>query len=166
MRDTICLQCAFLKNCGRYDICLRQHVVAAAGPSPFKVGDNQRPEQTMSGVRKPLPESSVPGGNLTRGSRRNQLRRGHGSPPVLSEVPHELSIPLRAPKSANGPRSNSFRPDSPSTTNLPRGRKTQPAPSPRRTWSVPDASSKPQLNLNDAQKRRKEAKTPRGTHHG
>ena len=54
---------------------------------------------------------------------------------------------LRTPKSANGPRSNSFRPDSPSTTNLPRGRKTQPSPSPHRTWSVPDASSKPQLNL-------------------
>ena len=54
---------------------------------------------------------------------------------------------LRTPKSANGPRSNSFRPDSPSTTNLPRGRKTQRAPSPHRTWSVPDASSKPQLNL-------------------
>ena len=35
---------------------------------------------------------------------------------------------MRTPKSANGPRSNSFRPDSPSTTNLPRGRKTQPAP--------------------------------------
>ena len=32
---------------------------------------------------------------------------------------------LRTPKSANGPRSNSFRPDSPSATNLPRGRKTQ-----------------------------------------
>ena len=74
---------------------------------------------------------------------------------------------LRTPKSANGPRSNSFRPDSPSTTNFPRGRKTQPAPSPHRTWSVPDASSKPQLNLhnigsafgqtatNDAQKRQK-----------
>ena len=28
---------------------------------------------------------------------------------------------LRTPKSANGPRSNSFRPDSPSTTNLPTG---------------------------------------------
>ena len=82
----------------------------------------------MSGVRKPSPESSVPGENLTRGSRRNQLRRGHGSPPVLIEVPHELSIPMRTPKSANSPRSNSFRPDSPSTTNLPRGRKTQPAP--------------------------------------
>jgi len=35
---------------------------------------------------------------------------------------------MRTPKSANGPRSNSFRPDSPSTTNLPRGRKTQTAP--------------------------------------
>ena len=35
---------------------------------------------------------------------------------------------LRTPKSANGPRSNSFRPDSPSTTNLPQGRKTQPDP--------------------------------------
>ena len=54
---------------------------------------------------------------------------------------------MRTPKSANGPRSNSFRPDSPSTTNLPRGRKTQPSPSPHRTWSVPDASSQPQLNL-------------------
>ena len=53
---------------------------------------------------------------------------------------------LRTPKSANGPRSNSFRPDSPSAVNLPRGRKTQPSPSPHRTWSVPDASSQPQLN--------------------
>ena len=35
---------------------------------------------------------------------------------------------MRTPKSANGPLSNSFRPDSPSTTNLPRGRKTQTAP--------------------------------------
>ena len=144
--NTICLHCAFIKG-ARFGICLRKHVVAATGPSPFKVGDNQRPERTMSGVRKPPPESSVPGENLTRGSRRNQLRRGHGSPPVLSEVPHELSIPMRTPKSANGPRSNSFRPDSPSTTNFPRGRKTQPSPSPHRTWSVPDASSGPQLNL-------------------
>ena len=44
---------------------------------------------------------------------------------MLSEVPHELSIPMRTPKSANGPCSNSFRPDSPSTTNFPRGRNTQ-----------------------------------------
>ena len=86
----ICLHCAFMKG-ARFDICLRKHVVAATGPSPFKVEDNQRPKRTMSGVRKPSPESSVPGENLTGGSRRNQLRRGHGSPPVLSEVPHELS---------------------------------------------------------------------------
>ena len=30
----------------------RKHVVAATRLSPFKVGDNQRPERTMSGVRK------------------------------------------------------------------------------------------------------------------
>ena len=47
---------------------------------------------------------------------------------------------LRTPKSANGPRSNSFRPDSPLTTTFNQGRKTQPSPSPHRTWSVPDAS--------------------------
>ena len=148
--------------CGKYDMptmrlykrialdlisACREHVVAATGSSPFKVRDNQRPERTMSGVRKSSPESSVPDNSLTWGSRRNQLRRGHGSPPVLSEVPHEPSIPMRTPKSANGPRSNSFRPDSPSTTTCPRGRKTQPAPSPHRTWSVPDASSQPPLNL-------------------
>ena len=33
--------------------------------------------------------------------------------------------PLRTPKSANGPRKNSFRLDSPSHDNLPRGLKTQ-----------------------------------------
>ena len=32
---------------------------------------------------------------------------------------------MRTPKSANGPRSNSFRPDSPLTTTFNRGRKTQ-----------------------------------------
>ena len=66
--------------------------MAATRPSPFKVGDNQRPERTMSGVRKTSPESSVPGDNLNRGSRRNQLRRGHGSPPVLSEVFSSLAF--------------------------------------------------------------------------
>ena len=30
----------------------RKHVVVATGSSPFKVGDNQRPERTMSGVAK------------------------------------------------------------------------------------------------------------------
>ena len=110
----------------------RKHVVAATRPSPFKVGDNQRPERTMSGVRKPSPESSVPGENLDRGRRRNQFWRGYRSPSV---------------QSANGPRKNSFRPDSHLTTTFNQGRKTQPSPSPHRTWSVPDASSTPKLNL-------------------
>ena len=51
MGNTICLHCAFMKG-ARFDICLRKHVVAATGPSPFKVGDNQRPERTMSGATK------------------------------------------------------------------------------------------------------------------
>ena len=44
----------------------RKHVVAATGPSPFKVGDNQRPERTMSGVENlrlsvPSPVKNCPG---------------------------------------------------------------------------------------------------------
>ena len=58
----------------------------------------------MSGVRKPSPESSVPVGNLTRGSRRNQLRRGHGSPPVLGEVPHELSTAAHSKECKRSPQ--------------------------------------------------------------
>ena len=54
--------------------------------------------------RKPPPESSVPGENLTRGSRRNQLRRGHGSPPVLSEVPHELSTAAHSKECKRSPQ--------------------------------------------------------------
>ena len=147
--------------CGKYDIpsmrifyiiaeglisVCRKHVVAATGSSPFKVGDNQRPERTIVRCRKPPPECSVPGANLTRGSRRNQLRRGHGSPPVLSEVPHELSTDAHSKECKRSPQQ--FIPAGfPFTTPSNRGRKTQPAPSPHRTWSVPDASSKPQLNL-------------------
>ena len=82
----------------------RKHVVAATRPSPFKVGDNQRPERTGSGVRKPPPESSVPGETLPRGSRRNQLRRGHGSPPVLGEVPHELSTASHSKECKRSPQ--------------------------------------------------------------
>ena len=110
----------------------------------------QRPERTGAGVRKPPPESSVPDGNLTRGSRRNQLRRGHGSPPVLSEVFSSLAL-MRTPKSANGPRKEFIPPTSPHD-NLPRGRKTPvncplcPLTTPD-MLSVPDASSKPQLNF-------------------
>ena len=39
----------------------RKHAVAATRPSPFKVGDNQRPEWTMSSVVRGLAKSSVPG---------------------------------------------------------------------------------------------------------
>ena len=110
----------------------QKHVVAATGSSPFKVRDNQRPERTMTGVRKPPPESYVPGDNLTRGSRRNQLRRGHGSPPVLGEVPHELSTDAHSKECKRSPQQ--FIPAGfPHTTTFNRGRKTQPSPSPHRT---------------------------------
>ena len=78
--------------------------MAATRLSPFKVGDIQRPERTMSSVRKPSPESSVPGDNLDQGSRRNQLRRGHGSPPVLSEVPHELGTAAHSKECKRSPQ--------------------------------------------------------------
>ena len=139
--NTIWLQYSFIKELleDSTSAC-RERIVAATRPSPFKVGDNQRPERTMSGVRKPPPESSVPGENLTRGSRRNQLRRGHGSPPVLGEVPHELSTAAHSKECKRSPQQ--FIPAGfPYTTNFPRGRKTQPAPSLHQTWSVPDASS-------------------------
>ena len=100
--NTICLHCAFIKG-ARFGICLRKHVVAATGPSPFKVGDNQRPERTMSGVRKPPPESSVPGETLTGGRRRNQFWRGYGSPSVLNEVSHEFSTAMRFEKCKRSP---------------------------------------------------------------
>ena len=47
---------------------------------------------------------------------------------------------MRTPKSANGPRSNSFRPDSPLTTTFNRGRKTQTYSLTTPARSVPDAS--------------------------
>ena len=39
-----------LRNCGMFISVCRKHVVAATGSSSFKVGDNQRPERTTSGV--------------------------------------------------------------------------------------------------------------------
>ena len=82
---------------------------------PLTAGDNQRPERTgavYKNLRLSLqsPEKSWPGGR-----RRNQFWRGHGSPSVLNEVFSNLAR-LCASKSANGPRRNSFRPDSPLTT--------------------------------------------------
>ena len=78
-------------------------LLSSTGSSPFKVGDNQRPEWTMSGVRKPSPESSVPGETLTGGRRRNQFCRGYGSPSVLNEVSHEFSTAMRFEKCKRSP---------------------------------------------------------------
>ncbi len=50
--NTVCLPCAFLKNCGRFDTGLPETRSGATGPSPFKVRDNQRPERSMSGAAK------------------------------------------------------------------------------------------------------------------
>ena len=118
----------------------RKHVVARQGPPHLRL-------ETISGrngpcpvPRKPPPESSVPGDNLPGEVGGIKCGGDMGVRRCLARSLTSLAL-LRTPKSANGPRSNSFRPDSPSTTNFPRGRKTQPAPSPHRTWSVPDASS-------------------------
>ena len=69
--------------------------------------------------RKPPPESSVPGDTLGRGE-------GGGINSVGDmEARRRLArfltslAPLRASKSANGPRRNSFRPDSPSRHSIP-----------------------------------------------
>ena len=93
---TFRLHTVYFRSCSQINVCDKAF--------PFKVGDNQRPERTMTGVRKPPPESSVPGENLNRGSRRNQLRRGHGSPPVLSEVPHELSTDAHSKECKRSPQ--------------------------------------------------------------
>ena len=92
-----------LRNCGRFDIGLPETRSGATGPSPFKVRGNQRPERTMSGVRKPSPESSVPGETLNGGRRRNQFCRGYGSSSVLNEVSHEFSTAMRFEKCKRSP---------------------------------------------------------------
>ena len=106
----------------------RKHVVARQGPPHLRL-------ETISGrngpcpvPRKPPPESSVPGENLPRGSRRNQLRRGHGSPPVLGEVPHELSTVAHSKECKRSLQQFIPAGFPPSTTNFPRGRKTHPSP--------------------------------------
>ena len=53
---------------------------------------------------------------------------------------------MRTPKSANGPRSNSFRLLPPSRQPSTGDGRLRQTPSPHRKWSVPDASSQPQLN--------------------
>ena len=41
-----------IKKCGGFDISLPETRSGATGSSPFKVGDNQRPERIMSGAAK------------------------------------------------------------------------------------------------------------------
>ena len=69
----------------------RKHIVAATGLSPFKVEDHQRPERTMSGVRKPPPESSVPGDNLPGEVGGINCGGDMGVRRCLARFPHELS---------------------------------------------------------------------------
>ena len=82
----------------------RKHIVAATRLSPFKVGDNQRPERTMTGVRKPPPESSVPGDNLPGEVGGINCGGDMGVRRCLARSLTSLAL-LRTPKSANGPRS-------------------------------------------------------------
>ena len=70
----------------------------------FYFAQVRTPPQAADGVVECVYESFVPGENLTRGSRRNQLRRGHGSPPVLSEVPHELSTAAHSKECKRSPQ--------------------------------------------------------------
>ena len=82
----------------------RKHVVARQGPPHLRLETISARNGSCPVPRKPPPESSVHGENLTRGSRRNQLRRGHGSPPVLSEVPHELSTAAHSKECKRSPQ--------------------------------------------------------------
>ena len=71
----------------------------------------------------------------------------HGSTewPRQGPPPHLTRETLSGRRPADGADTPGgvFRPGE----NLALGRKTQPSPSPHRTWSVPDASSQPPLNL-------------------
>ena len=141
--------------CGKYDIpsrrpyeriaedlisACRKHVVVATGSSPFKVRDNQRPERTMSGVRKPPPESSVPGKNLPRGSRRNQLRRGTWESAGAWRGLFEPSSAMHFTERERAPQTFSS-PAAPYHDNPPPGRKTHIHTPPTRPLAVPAASS-------------------------
>ena len=125
----------------------RKHVVARQGPPHLRLETISARNGSCPVPRKPPPESSVHGENLTRGSRRNQLRRGHGSPPVLSEVPHELSTAAHSKECKRTPQQ--FIPAGfPPTRQPPTGDgRLRQNPSPHRTRSVLNASSKPQLNF-------------------
>ena len=79
-------------------------MAATRFPSPLRLETISARNGPCPVPRKPPPESSVPGDNLPRGSRRNQLRRGHGSPPVLSEVLYELSTAAHSKECKRSPQ--------------------------------------------------------------
>ena len=81
-----------LRNCGRFDISLPEIRSGRDRALPIYGWRQSAPGTDHVRCRKPPPECSVPGEKLIRGSRRNQLRRGHGSPPVLSEVFSSLAF--------------------------------------------------------------------------
>ncbi len=54
----------------------RKHVVAATGPSPFKVGDNQRPERTGSGAPKTFAGVFRPRRKPDRGKEAESIAEG------------------------------------------------------------------------------------------
>ena len=120
--------------------------MAATIFSPFKVRDHQRGTERVR-CRENL-RMSLPSPAITWTGEVGGINCG-GDMGVRRCVARSLTslALLRTPKSANGPRSNSFRPDSPLTTTSKPGTEDSVSPSPHRTWSVPDASSQPQLNL-------------------
>ena len=102
----------------------QEHVVAATSFSPFKVRDHQRGTDRVR-CRENL-RLSLPSPAITWTGEVGGINCG-GDMGVRRCLARSLTslAPMRTPKSANGPRSNSFRPDSPLTTTSNRGRKTQ-----------------------------------------
>ena len=117
-----------LRNCGRFDIG-RPETRSGLDRSPphlrlETISVRNTHVRCRENFRLSLPSLAK---NLPRGSRRNQCGGGHGGPPVLGEVPHELSTVAHSKECKRSPQQ--FIPAGfPSTTNFPRGRKTQSSP--------------------------------------
>ena len=70
----------FIKNVEDLISACRKHVVAATGPSPFKVGDNQRPERTGSGAPKTFAGVFRPRRKPDRGKEAESILQGIWKP--------------------------------------------------------------------------------------
>ncbi len=121
----------------------RKHVVAATGPSPFKVGDNQRPEGPCPVPRKPPPESSVPGENLPWEVGGINCGGDMGVRRCLARSLTSLAL-LRTPKSERALQQ--FIPAGFLHNQLPTGTEDSASPSPPGPWPVKGVLQ-PQLNL-------------------